>query len=172
MQKRDFGDGFLWGVATSAYQVEGATEDDGRGLSIWDAFASSRRGLLRRSPIRGGQTADVACDHYHRYHEDVDLIASLNVNAYRLSISWPRLLPEGVGTPNRLGLDFYKRLLDALAARNITPFVTLYHWDLPQALERRGGWTNREVVGWFADFAETCAGAFGNRVRHWIVLNE
>lgn len=173
MNRSDFGHEFRWGVATSALQIEGGVNEDGRGPSIWDTFAHTRRGLLRRSsPIRNGDNADIACDHYHLFREDVDLLASLNLDAYRFSISWPRVLPTGTGTVNPRGIAFYHRLLDALAERGITPFVTLYHWDLPQALEERGGWTNREIVGWFAEFARTCVREFGDRVRHWILLNE
>jgi beta-glucosidase len=168
-----FGPDFLFGAATSALQIEGAAGEGGRGPSIWDTFARSRRGLLRRrSPVRHGHTPEIACDHYRRYREDVDLMASLHLDAYRFSVSWPRVLPEGVGAVNPEGVAFYHRLLDALAERAITPFVTLYHWDLPQALETRGGWTNRETVAAFANFAAICAREYGDRVRHWILLNE
>jgi beta-glucosidase len=157
---------FLWGVATSAYQIEGATSEDGRGPSIWDTFA--------RQPgtISGNATADVAVDHYHRMPEDVALLASLNVNAYRFSIAWPRIVPEGRGAINERGLDFYERLVDALLARSICPLVTLYHWDLPQALHEQGGWQRRETAFAFADYAEIVARRLGDRVRWWTTLNE
>ena len=157
---------FLWGVATSAYQIEGATGEDGRGPSIWDTFA--------RQPgaISGGATADIAVDHYHRMPDDVALLASLNVNAYRFSISWPRVLPEGRGTVNERGLDFYDRLIDALLAQHICPLVTLYHWDLPQALHEQGGWQRRETAFAFADYAEIVARRLGDRVAWWTTLNE
>ncbi len=173
MKRGDFGADFRWGAATSAFQIEGATREDGRGPSIWDDFGRARRrGWLGLGGKSGQASADVACDHYHRYREDVELLAALHVDAYRFSIAWPRLLPEGTGRVNRDGVDFYHRLLDSLAARGITPFVTLYHWDLPLALERRGGWTNREVAQWFAEFAGLCAREYGDKVRHWILLNE
>jgi beta-glucosidase len=156
-----FPDGFLWGVATSAFQVEGSLEADGRGPSIWDRF-----------PGESGDTGAVACDHYRRWREDVDLIAELGVDAYRFSIAWPRLFPEGRGRLERRGLDHYDRLIDALLERGVEPLVTLYHWDLPQALEDRGGWRNRDTAGWFADYAAACFDAYGDRVRRWLTINE
>lgn len=158
--------GFLWGTATAAFQIEGAAEEDGKGLSLWDVFC--------RQPgkIRDGSNAEVACDHYHRWQSDLDLLTELGVNAYRFSISWPRVLPEGRGQPNARGLDFYQRLVDGLLARGITPMVTLWHADHPQALQEAGGWANRQMIGWFADYADLMFQALGDRVRHWLTLNE
>ena len=157
---------FLWGAATSAYQVEGAAGEDGRGESIWDVFCR------RPGAIQDGSTGDTACDHYHRWREDVGLMRSLGLSAYRFSISWPRIYPQGRGAVNRRGLDFYARLVDALLEAGITPAVTLYHWDLPQPLQDRGGWTNRDTASWFGDYAETVFKALADRVPLWITLNE
>jgi len=139
---------FLWGAATSAYQIEGATHEDGRADSIWDTFSSMPGATLR------GETAQVAADHYHRMQQDVALMAELNLSAYRFSLSWSRILPQGTGTVNARGLDFYDRLVDALLARGISPVATLYHWDLPLALHEKGGWLTRETAHAFADYAE------------------
>jgi beta-glucosidase len=157
---------FRWGAATASYQIEGAATEDGKGPSIWDTFC--------RVPgaIHTGDTGDVACDHYHRYREDVGLMQGLGFNAYRPSISWPRIFPTGSGQVNAKGLDFYDRLIDALLEAKITPLVTLYHWDLPQALQDQGGWQNRDTCTAFADYAETVAGRLGDRVQHWITHNE
>ena len=173
MQRSDFGPGFRFGVATSAYQIEGSTTADGRGESIWDRFARPRRRLGRlRSPVKERATADVACDHYRRWEADLDLLVELGVDAYRFSIAWPRLVPLGEGAVNPAGVAFYHRLIDGLLERGIEPFVTLYHWDLPQALEDRGGWCARATVDAFRGYAELCAREYGTKVRHWIVLNE
>jgi len=161
-----FPDGFLWGVSTSAYQVEGAVDADGRGVSIWDTFSHTP------GKTDNGDTGDVACDHYRRWREDVDLIASLGVNAYRFSLAWPRIFPNGDGRLERRGLDHYDRLIDRLLELGITPVVTLYHWDLPQALEDRGGWLARETVDRFAELAAACFDAYGDRVRWWLTINE
>jgi beta-glucosidase len=161
-----FPDGFAWGTATAAYQIEGAIAEDGKGESIWDRF-SHTPGI-----IDDGSTGDIACDHYHRWQEDIDLIAGLNLNAYRFSMAWSRVLPEGHGKLNAAGLDFYDRLVEGLLARGITPYITLYHWDLPQALQDRGGWENRDTAYYFGDFAEAAAQRLGDRVKHWITLNE
>jgi beta-glucosidase len=161
-----FPDDFLWGTATSSYQIEGAVDEDGRGPSIWDTFTHTP------GTIEDGSTGDVACDHYHRWREDVQLMADLGVDAYRFSIAWPRILPEGTGTVNEPGLDFYDRLVDGLLDAGITPFVTLYHWDLPQALQDQGGWADRAIVPAFAAYAETVAKRLGDRVTHWITHNE
>jgi beta-glucosidase len=157
---------FLWGASTSAYQIEGATREDGRGSSIWDAFAAE--------PGRtyAGQTGEVAVDHYHRMQEDVRLMAELGLNAYRFSIAWPRVLPDGRGQVNAAGLDFYSRLVDALLAAGITPVATLYHWDLPLALYQAGGWRERDTAQAFADYAEVVARRLGDRVRWWVTHNE
>ncbi|MVN87747.1 beta-glucosidase [Deinococcus sp. HMF7620] len=157
---------FTWGVATSSYQIEGAACEGGRGPSIWDTFCATP------GKVRGGDTGDVACDHYHRLDEDLDLIASLGVNAYRFSIAWPRILPQGRGEVNAEGVDFYNRLVNGLLARGITPWATLYHWDLPQPLEDEGGWTVRSTAEAFAEYAAVMAEALGDRVRHFITLNE
>jgi beta-glucosidase len=158
---RTFPDGFLWGVGTSAFQIEGSLDADGRGPSIWDGFAGET-----------GDTGAVACDHYRRWRDDVDFLAELGVNAYRFSIAWPRLLPTGAGTVERRGFDHYDRLIDALLERSIEPVVTLYHWDLPQALEDRGGWRSRDTVERFAEYAGACFDAYGDRVRWWVTQNE
>lgn len=163
---RSFPENFYWGTATSAYQIEGAVEEDGRGRSIWDTFSHSPGKTF------GGDTGDVACDHYHRYAEDVSLMRELSLNAYRFSVSWPRILPEGRGQPNRAGLDFYSRLVDALLAAGIEPFLTLFHWDLPQALQDRGGFASREIVDAFGEYTAVLAEELGDRVKHWITLNE
>ncbi len=161
-----FPSGFLWGVATAAYQIEGAVAADGRGDSVWDTFG--------RQPgvISGGHTGDVATDHYHRWPEDVALMADLGITAYRFSIGWPRVQPGGTGPANPAGLDFYDRLTDALLAAGIMPVPTLYHWDLPQPLEDEGGWLNRDVARRFADYAGLAAGRLADRIGMWITLNE
>jgi len=163
---RRFPVGFYWGAASSAYQIEGAWNEDGRGPSIWDTFA--------RTPgkIRNGDTGDVAIDHYHRWAEDVRLIADLGMTAYRFSTAWPRIQPGGRGPVNTRGLDFYSRLVDELLAFGITPFLTLYHWDLPQELEDAGGWTNRDTAYRFAEYAGLVAQRLGDRVEYWTTLNE
>lgn len=157
---------FLWGAATSAYQIEGATCEEGRGLSIWDIFAR-QPGVVYRD-----EGAEHAADHYHRMKDDVELMAALNLKAYRFSLSWPRILPFGTGKVNRRGLDFYDRLVDQLLEKQICPVATLYHWDLPQALQERGGWKTRETIEAFADYAEVVARRLGDRVPWWITLNE
>ncbi|HEX4633287.1 MAG TPA: GH1 family beta-glucosidase [Gemmatimonadales bacterium] len=161
-----FPEDFLWGAATSAYQVEGSPLADGAGPSIWHRFSHSP-GLTA-----GGETGDVACDHYRRWSEDVALMAELGLNAYRFSLSWSRILPDGRGRVNQAGLDFYSRLVDALLAKNIQPNVTLYHWDLPAALDDRGGWLSPDSPGWFADYARVAFKALGDRVKMWATLNE
>jgi beta-glucosidase len=157
---------FTWGAATAAYQIEGATDADGRGPSVWDTFS--------RTPgkVRGGDTGDVACDSYHRYPEDADLLASLGLSSYRFSISWPRIFPTGAGRVNQAGLDHYKALLDALAERGISGTATLFHWDLPQALQDQGGWASRDIALRFADYAAVVGEALGDRVERWITVNE
>ncbi|MEV4636001.1 GH1 family beta-glucosidase [Actinoplanes sp. NPDC049548] len=161
-----FPDGFIWGAATASYQIEGAVHEDGRGPSIWDTFS--------RTPGRvyAGHTGDVACDHYHRYVEDVAIMADLGLGSYRYSIAWPRIQPDGTGPVNTRGLDFYDRLTDELIGKGIDPVVTLYHWDLPQTLEDRGGWTVRETAEAFAEYAAIVHARLGDRVRTWTTLNE
>ncbi|WP_207479094.1 GH1 family beta-glucosidase [Arenibaculum pallidiluteum] len=161
-----FPDGFVWGCSTSSYQIEGAAQADGRGPSIWDTFSRTPGKVAR------GETGDVACDHYNRWPEDLDLMARAGMRAYRFSIAWPRVLPEGTGAVNTRGLDFYDRLVDGMLARGIAPWACLYHWDLPQALQDRGGWGSRDIAGWFADYALVVAARLGDRVRHWAMLNE
>ena len=166
MADRRFPSDFVWGAATAAYQIEGATGEDGRGESIWDRFSHTP------GRVRNGDTGDVACDHYHRYREDVALMADLGLGAYRFSVSWPRVLPEGTGRPNEAGLDFYDRLVDELLSVGVDPFVTLYHWDLPQSLEDAGGWPIRATAEAFGEFAALVAGRLGDRVGHFATLNE
>ena len=164
----EFGVPFLWGAATAAYQIEGAHNADGKGPSIWDEFS-------RRGKIKGGHTGDVACDHYHRMPEDVEIMRQLGLNAYRFSISWPRVLPDGTlrGGINAKGFDFYKRLCDQLRAAGIRPFATVYHWDLPLALQKNyGGWLDRRIADDFAEYAALCVRELGDHVNDWIVLNE
>jgi len=157
---------FRWGCATAAYQIEGAWNEDGKGPSVWDMFAH-RPGTIWR-----GHTGDVACDHYHRYRDDVALMKQLGLRAYRFSVSWPRVLPEGAGATSPRGLEFYDRLIDALLGAGIEPWLTCFHWDLPLALYRRGGWLNRDVVQWFADYAGLLSARFSDRVTRWITQNE
>jgi beta-glucosidase len=154
-----FPKGFAWGAATAAYQIEGAWNEDGKGESIWDRFAHTP------GRINNGDTGDVACDHYHRYREDVALMRALNLNSYRFSLAWTRIQPSGSGPPNPRGIDFYSRLIDELLTANIRPVPTIYHWDLPQALEDAGGWPNRETAARFADYVEIVARAFGDRIQ-------
>ncbi len=161
-----FPPGFLWGSATASYQVEGATHEDGRSLSIWDQFAATPGKTFQ------GDTGDIADDHYHRMPQDVALMAELGLGAYRFSLAWPRILPQGRGKVNSPGLDFYDRLVDTLLAHGIKPFATLYHWDLPIALEEKGGWVNRDTAYAFAEYAEVTARRLGDRVEAWITLNE
>jgi beta-glucosidase len=161
-----FPDGFLWGAATAAYQIEGAPDADGKGPSIWDTFSHTPGKVFH------GDTGDVACDSYHRYPEDIAMLQRLGVGAYRFSLSWPRIQPDGRGPANQQGLDYYHRLVDALLDKGITPVITLYHWDLPQALQDKGGWAMRDIAEIFADFAAIAGEALGDRVHRWITLNE
>jgi len=161
-----FPHGFLWGSATAAYQVEGAWNIDGRGESIWDRFAHTP------GKVKGGADGDVACDSYHRYREDIALMRRLGMKTYRFSIAWPRVQPDGRGAPNAKGLDYYKRVVDALLEAGIRPFPTLYHWDLPQALEDAGGWPNRDTAERLADYARIVADALGDRIGQWSIFNE
>jgi beta-glucosidase len=161
-----FPEGFVWGTATAAFQVEGAVAEDGRGTSIWDTFTHEPGRIV------DGTNADVACDHYHRYREDVAIMADLGICSYRFSVAWPRIVPTGSGTVNQAGLDFYSRLVDALLERGISPLATLYHWDLPQPLQDSGGWTNRETAERFAEYAAVVGGALGDRVPTITTFNE
>lgn len=166
MNKDEFGKSFKWGVSTAAFQIEGSCSAEGKGPSIWDTFSS------RKGKILHGQHAQVACDFYNRYDQDLDLVKALHIDNFRFSFAWSRILPEGKGTVNQKGLDFYNRLIDSCLERGINPWPTLYHWDLPQALEDLGGWTNRDIVGWFSDYTDLCARSFGDRIDHWMVMNE
>jgi beta-glucosidase len=157
---------FIWGASTAAYQIEGAANEDGRGASIWDVFSQSP------GKVKTGETGDVACDHYHRYKEDIALMRDLGLSVYRFSVSWPRVLPLGEGAPNEKGLDFYGRLIDGLLESGVEPWLCLYHWDLPQALHLRGGWTDRRAADWFGAYAELLARRFGGRVARWVTFNE
>jgi beta-glucosidase len=161
-----FPKGFVWGAGSSAYQIEGASGTDERGQSVWDVFCH------RPGAVHGGHTGDVACDHYHRYLEDVAMMRRIGLQAYRFSISWPRVLPDGIGRINKPGLDFYDRLVDALLAAGIQPWVTLFHWDFPQALFRSGGWLSRESPEWFAEYTRVVVDRLSDRVTNWITLNE
>jgi beta-glucosidase len=166
MTSQPFPHNFIWGAATAAYQIEGAWNEDGKGESIWDRFSHTP------GKISDGETGDVACDHYHRWQEDVDLMRSLGLKGYRFSVAWPRVLPSGRGRINPQGLDFYDRLVDRLCAANIEPFLTLYHWDLPQALQDEGGWANRITSHAFADYAALMVKRLGDRVKNWTTFNE
>lgn len=161
-----FPSNFIWGAATASYQIEGAWDADGKGESIWDRFSHTP------GKITHGDTGDIACDHYHRYREDIALMRQLGLKAYRFSVSWPRVLPAGYGQVNLAGLDFYDRLTDALLAANLEPYLTLHHWDYPQALYEQGGWVNRENLPYFADYAALLAKRLGDRIRRWTTFNE
>jgi len=166
MARLAFPPGFLWGAATASYQIEGGWNEDGKGESIWDRFTHSPGG------IADGNNGDIACDSYHRAAEDVRILKKLDLPAYRFSISWPRVMPEGRGAVNQKGLDYYKGLIDLLQKNNIAPVVTAYHWDLPQKLQDRGGWANRDVTDWYAEYAQMLFKELGDRVPYWITLNE
>ncbi len=170
LQRSDFGSDFRWGVATASYQIEGAWNVDGKGLSIWDEFTHRYRWPI--PTVRTGENGDVACDFYNRYADDVRLTAALGFNAKRFSISWPRVLPAGTGAVNAAGLDFYSRVVDACLERGLEPWITLYHWDLPQELNLRGGWPNRDIVNWFSEYTGVVASRLGDRVKRWMVFNE
>ena len=157
---------FVWGVSTSSYQIEGAAREDGRGPSIWDTRC------LMKGRVANGDTGDVACDHYHRYREDIALMTDIGVKAYRFSVAWPRVLPRGRGAVNEAGLAFYDRLIDALLEARIEPWLCLYHWDLPQGIDDEGGWVNRDSAGWFADYTALVARRYGDRVKRFATFNE
>lgn len=164
--RADFGQGFHWGVSAAAYQTEGAWNLDGKGPSIWDDF------VRRKGKIKRGETAEVATNFYHRWADDLLLMQQMGIGNFRFSAAWSRVLPNGIGVVNSNGVGFYDRLVDGCLARGVTPWLTLYHWDLPSALQQRGGWTNPDVVGWFTDYAQLMAARLGDRVKHWLVLNE
>lgn len=163
---KKFPQDFVWGAATASYQIEGGWNEDGKGESIWDRFSHTP------GKVQDGDTGDAACDHYHRWADDLNLMKDLGLKAYRLSISWPRILPAGRGGINETGIDFYSRMIDRLLELNIEPYVTLYHWDLPQKLQDEGGWASRSVVDAFVQYADVISGALGDRVKNWITLNE
>lgn len=164
--REQFGDSFLWGISTAAYQIEGSHDADGKGPSIWDVFTSTK------GKIKDSHHGQIACDFYNCYERDIQHIKDLNIPNFRFSLSWSRLFPKGRGLVNQLGIDYYNKVIDYCLESDITPWVTLYHWDLPQALEEQGGWTNREVIEWFSEFTSFCARTFGDRVKNWIVMNE
>jgi beta-glucosidase len=162
----DFGENFTWGVSSSAYQTEGAYLEDGKGMSIWDVFTSVP------GKVHNGENGNSACNFYHRYIQDIILMQYLGIRNFRCSIAWSRIFPDGKGRVNDKGVDFYDRLIDFCLESNITPWMTLYHWDLPYALEEEGGWTNRDIIYWFSDYVELCLRKFGDRVTNWMILNE
>ncbi|MBU1175788.1 MAG: beta-glucosidase [Alphaproteobacteria bacterium] len=165
MSRAEFGDGFVFGVATASFQIEGG-QTDGRGSSIWDTFSATP------GNVKGGDTGLIACDHYHRWPEDLDLIRDGGFDAYRFSLAWPRLIPEGTGAINQAGVDFYDRLIDGMLERGLKPFATLYHWDLPSPLQDRGGWTNKDIAKWFTDYAVLVQQRFGDRLASIATINE
>jgi len=166
LNKNQFGNDFLWGVSTAAFQIEGAHDADGKGSSIWDVFTS------QKGKIKNGHHAITACDFYNCYQDDINLIKELNIPNFRFSISWPRIMPTGVHPVNQAGIDYYNKIIDSLLDSGIEPWITLYHWDLPHELEIKGGWTNRESVSWFKEYVEVCVQYFGDRVKNWMVINE
>ncbi|WPP51497.1 GH1 family beta-glucosidase [Catalinimonas niigatensis] len=166
MQAKDFGDSFHWGVSSAAYQTEGAHNLDGKGLSIWDDF------VRQKGKVYQNQHANVSCDFYHRYPEDIAILKTLGIKHFRFSISWSRIFPAGIGKVNQKGLDFYKKVIETCLAHDITPWITLYHWDLPLALSKRGGWMNRDIIRWFGEYVDLCSRKLGDRVKYWMVLNE
>lgn len=161
-----FGHDFYWGVSTAAYQIEGAHDADGKGSSIWDHFSRKKKKILN------GHHAETACDFYNRYPQDIGLLNQLQIPNYRFSIAWSRIFPRGTGPVNQQGVDYYNRVIDGCLANGIQPWVTLYHWDLPEALQQKGGWTNREILNWFGSYVEFCVKQFGDRVKRWMILNE
>jgi beta-glucosidase len=166
LSKHNFGDDFVWGAATSSFQTEGNALADGKSESIWDRFSH------KRGKIEDNSNGNIACDSYNRYETDIDLVRKLNLNAYRFSIAWTRILPEGYGKVNQKGIDYYKRVVEKCLERNINPWVTLYHWDLPQVLEEKGGWANRDILNWFNEYAYVCTKYLGDNVKNWMILNE
>lgn len=166
LHRHHFGQEFVWGVSAAAYQIEGGHNIHDKGESIWDSFVSKKGNIYQD---HHGRTA---CDFYHRHQEDIRLMKAMNITNFRFSISWTRILPNGIGKVSKEGIDFYNRVIDYCLKCGITPWITLYHWDLPQTLEEEGGWTNRDILGWFEEFVTICARSFGDRVKHWMVLNE
>lgn len=166
LKKSAFGDNFLWGASTAAYQIEGAWNADGKGESIWDNFTH------KKGKIKNSDNGDVSCDFYHLYQQDIDILKSLNMDVFRFSTSWSRVLPDGTGVLNQKGIDFYHRVIDKCLESGIQPWINLYHWDLPQALQNKGGWQNREIINWFSEFTNLITRSYGDKVKNWIVLNE
>ncbi|MBL6875724.1 MAG: beta-glucosidase, partial [Chitinophagales bacterium] len=166
LKRQSFGTDFLFGTATAAAQIEGAWTADGKSPSIWDTFSQ------KKGKIADGSTTEFACDFYNKYEEDIDLMADLGFDVFRFSIAWTRVLPGGTGHINQRGIDYYNRVIDKCLARGVQPWITLYHWDLPQILEDQGGWTNRAIIQWFSEYVAVCAKHFGDRVKHWMVFNE
>ena len=156
---------FVWGAATSAIQIEGAATEDGKGRNIWDVFSKQPGKIL------DGQTPDISCNHYHKYKEDIQMMKEMGIQAYRFSVDWSRVIPDGTGTVNKKGLAFYSNLIDTLLENNIEPYLTLYHWELPEALHRKGGWLNEEIVEWFGNYAAVIAKNFGDRVKYFFTIN-
>lgn len=165
--KSDFGKNFKWGVATAAYQIEGAWNEDSKGLSVWDHMTHKKP-----QKVKNKENGDVSCDFYHRYHDDLPLVKKMNFDVFRFSIAWTRIFPKGTGTPNQKGVDFYHRVIDRCLELGIEPWITIYHWDLPQELEDQGGWANRSIVDWFGAFTEFITKEYGDKVKNWMVLNE
>ncbi|RWX00841.1 GH1 family beta-glucosidase [Flavobacterium cerinum] len=166
LNKAQFGDNFKWGVSTAAFQIEGAHDADGKGLSIWDVFTS------QKGKVKGGHHAMTACDFYSSYKNDILLLGELNIPNFRFSLSWSRILPNGTSPVNQAGIDYYNQVIDFLLECGIEPWITLYHWDLPHELELKGGWTNRDSIAWFENYTEICAQNFGDRVKNWMIINE
>ena len=162
----DFGEDFLWGAACAAYQVEGSWNVEGKGMSVWDTFSH------KKGAIHNNENGDMAADFYNRYAEDIALVKKLNLAVFRFSISWSRIFPDGTGNVNPKGIQFYHRVIDECLKIGVQPWITLYHWDLPQALEDRGGWTNREIINWFSDYVDFCSKEYGDKVKNWMVMNE
>ena len=166
LTRADFGTNFQWGTATAAYQIEGAWNEDGKGPSIWDHFTHNTK------RIKDSSTGDIACDFYHKYPEDIALVKSLNIPNFRFSLAWSRIMPKGTGKVNEAGLDFYDRVIDNCLEAGIDPWLTIFHWDLPQALEEKGGWTNRDIIHWFSEYTDLVTRRYGDRVKKWMILNE
>ena len=166
LKSQDFGDDFLWGAACAAYQVEGAWDKDGKGASIWDTFTH------KKGNIHNNDNGDLATDFYNRYAEDISLVKKLNLKIFRFSISWSRIFPNGIGEVNPLGVDFYHNVIDECIKQNVEPWITLYHWDLPQKLQDQGGWANRQIINWFTAYTDFCTKEFGSKVKNWMVMNE
>jgi beta-glucosidase len=164
--KADFGPDFKWGAATAAYQIEGAWNQDGKGLSIWDDFTH------KKGKIKGNANGDMACDFYHRYRDDISLLKQINMDVFRFSIAWSRVLPNGIGPSNPKGIDFYHRVIDTCLEQGVEPWVTLYHWDLPQMLEDKGGWASRDIINWFNEYVQTMGNEYGDKVKNWMIFNE